>query len=119
MTAKGSLLLAMVSLRTSSSSRLVSVDGSTNITIKIPQLRNEYLKTGFNCTKLTNNAGFGVLHDGSVDSLDLDMFVQMLLDPAAEVAEHPRCNAGQADLNHDGSVDADDIQMFINQIASQ
>ena len=44
--------------------------GSTNVTIKIPQLRNEYQKTGFNCARPTNNAGFGVLHDGSVDSLE-------------------------------------------------
>ena len=49
---------------------VVSVDGSTNVTIKIPQLRNEYLKTGFDCQHTTNSAGFGVLHDGSVDSLE-------------------------------------------------
>jgi YVTN family beta-propeller protein len=49
---------------------VVSVDGSTNVTIKIPQLRNEYLKTGFDCTHASNSAGFGVLHDGSVDSLE-------------------------------------------------
>ncbi len=49
---------------------LVSVDGSTQTAIKIPQLRNEYRKTGFNTTKTSNNAGFGVLHDGSVDSLE-------------------------------------------------
>jgi YVTN family beta-propeller protein len=57
---------------------VVSVDGSTNVTIKIPQLRNEIEKTGFNTlqppvppsTHTENNAGFGVLHDGSVDSLE-------------------------------------------------
>jgi DNA-binding beta-propeller fold protein YncE len=49
---------------------VVSVDGSTNVTIKIPQLRNEYLKTGFDCQHTANSAGFGVLHDGSVDSLE-------------------------------------------------
>jgi YVTN family beta-propeller protein len=49
---------------------LVSQDGSTNITIKVPQLRNEYRKVGFNLTQLVNTAGFGVLHDGSVDSLE-------------------------------------------------
>ncbi len=37
---------------------------------KSPQLRNEYLKTGFDCQHTTNSAGFGVLHDGSVDSLE-------------------------------------------------
>lgn len=49
---------------------LVSVDGTTNVTIKIPQLRNMYEKTGFNLTQPLNTAGFGYLHDGSVDSLE-------------------------------------------------
>lgn len=49
---------------------LVSVDGVTNVSMKIPQLRNEYEKTGFNTTQLLNTAGFGVLHDGSVDSIE-------------------------------------------------
>ncbi len=40
------------------------------MTIKIPQLRNEYRKTGFNLTQLVNTSGFGVLHDGTVDSLE-------------------------------------------------
>src|SRR5262249_39050614 len=49
---------------------MVSVDGSTNISIKVPQLRTEYEKTGFDLTQLRNTAGFGVLHDGSVDSIE-------------------------------------------------
>ncbi len=49
---------------------LVGIDGSTNISMKIPQLRNMYEKTGFNTTQLTNTAGFGYLHDGSVDSVE-------------------------------------------------
>jgi len=49
---------------------LVSVDGTTNISTKVPQLRNIYEKTGFNTTQLLNTAGFGVLHDGSVDSIE-------------------------------------------------
>ncbi|MBL8764803.1 MAG: hypothetical protein JNM07_11090 [Phycisphaerae bacterium] len=49
---------------------VVSVDGTTNITTKIPQLRNEYKKVGFNTTRPLNTLGFGVLHDGSVDSLE-------------------------------------------------
>ncbi|MBX3379600.1 MAG: beta-propeller fold lactonase family protein [Phycisphaeraceae bacterium] len=49
---------------------VVSVDGSTNITMKIPQLRNQYKKTGFNATQMENTAGFGLLHDGSVDSIE-------------------------------------------------
>ncbi|MEK6675647.1 MAG: hypothetical protein AABZ47_08340 [Planctomycetota bacterium] len=48
---------------------IVSVDGSTNVSIKIPQLRNMYKKVGFEATQARNVAGFGFLHDGSVDSL--------------------------------------------------
>lgn len=48
---------------------IVSVDGSTNVSIKIPQLRNQYDKVGFNMTQPRSRAGFGVLHDGSVDSI--------------------------------------------------
>lgn len=48
---------------------IVSVDGSTNVSIKTPQLRNQYEKVGFELTQLSNRAGFGFLHDGSVDSL--------------------------------------------------
>ena len=49
---------------------VVSVDGSTNISIKIPQLRNMYEKGGFNMMTTQNTAGFGFLHDGSVDSIE-------------------------------------------------
>ena len=49
---------------------LVSVDGTTNVTMKTPQLRNMYEKTGFNALVPMNTAGFGVLHDGSVDTLE-------------------------------------------------
>ncbi len=48
---------------------VVSVDGSTNVSIKVPHLRNMHEKVGFELTQLENNAGFGFLHDGSVDSL--------------------------------------------------
>jgi hypothetical protein len=48
---------------------LVSVDGHTNVTMKIPQLRNLYKKVGFDTTQLSNRSGFGFRHDGSVDSL--------------------------------------------------
>jgi hypothetical protein len=50
--------------------QVVSVDGTTNVTTKTPHLRNLYEKTGFNTTQLTNTAGFGVLHDGAVDSIE-------------------------------------------------
>jgi YVTN family beta-propeller protein len=49
---------------------LVSVDGLTNVTMKVPQLRNLYERTGFNMTQLESTAGFGYLHDGSVDSIE-------------------------------------------------
>ncbi len=48
---------------------VVSVDGSTNVSIKIPQLRNLYDKVGFDTTQQENRAGFGFLHDGTVDSI--------------------------------------------------
>lgn len=49
---------------------LVSVDGSTNRAIKIPQLRNQYDKAGFELTPGNPSlAGFGLLHDGSIDSI--------------------------------------------------
>ncbi len=49
---------------------LVSVDGTTNVSTKVPQIRNVHEKAGFNTTQLENNAGFGYLHDGSVDSIE-------------------------------------------------
>ena len=49
---------------------LVSVDGSTNTSIKVPHLRNIHERTGFNLTQLVNQQGFGYIHDGSVDSVE-------------------------------------------------
>jgi hypothetical protein len=49
---------------------LVSQDGTTNVSMKVPHLRNALEKVGFNATQLSNRAGFGYLHDGSVDSLE-------------------------------------------------
>ncbi len=48
---------------------LVSVDGSTNVSLKIPQLRNLYERVGFELTQLESLSGFGFIHDGSVDSI--------------------------------------------------
>jgi DNA-binding beta-propeller fold protein YncE len=59
---------------------LVSVDGTTNVTTKIPQLRNLHEKVGFNTTQLVNTSGFGFLHDGSVDSIE-----RFLAEPAFDV----------------------------------
>ncbi|MFP2927917.1 hypothetical protein ACLESO_22505 [Pyxidicoccus sp. 3LG] len=48
---------------------LVSTDGSTNVTLKVPQLRNLYEKVGMDLTQKESLAGFSFIHDGSVDSL--------------------------------------------------
>jgi YVTN family beta-propeller protein len=48
---------------------IVSTDGSSNVSMKTPQLRNMYEKVGFDMSQSQNTAGFGFLHDGSVDSL--------------------------------------------------
>ncbi|RKH10507.1 hypothetical protein D7V97_13550 [Corallococcus sp. CA053C] len=48
---------------------LVSMDGFTNVTMKVPQLRNLYEK-GMNLTQTRSTSGFGVIHDGSVDTLE-------------------------------------------------
>jgi YVTN family beta-propeller protein len=48
---------------------LVSQDGSTNVSMKISQLRNLQDKVGFEATQTLSRAGFGFLHDGSVDSI--------------------------------------------------
>jgi len=48
---------------------LVAVDGTTNVTIKVPQLRNLFERGGFDLTKTENTAGFGFLHDGSIDTV--------------------------------------------------
>jgi len=49
---------------------MVSVDGATNISMKIPQLRNIHERGGFNVTQLSNRSGFGFAHDGTVDSIE-------------------------------------------------
>jgi len=48
---------------------LVSVDGSTNKSLKIPQLRNMHEKVGFELSQTESRAGFGFIHDGSVDTI--------------------------------------------------
>jgi hypothetical protein len=48
---------------------LVSVDGGTNVSVKVPQLRTLYERVGLEMTGARSLAGFGFLHDGTVDSL--------------------------------------------------
>ncbi len=49
---------------------LVASDGFTNKSMKVPPLRNNYERLGFNTTQLQNTAGFGTEHDGSADSTE-------------------------------------------------
>jgi len=48
---------------------LVSVDGSDNKSIKVPQIRNSFDKIGMSLFDSPSRAGFGFFHDGTVDSL--------------------------------------------------
>ena len=48
---------------------LMSVDGSSQKALKVPQLRNLFDKVGFELRQPRSRSGFGFLHDGSVDSL--------------------------------------------------
>lgn len=48
---------------------MVSIDGSTNVSMKVPQLRNMHEKAGFDMTQTVNRAGFGYGHDGAIDSI--------------------------------------------------
>ncbi len=48
---------------------VIPLSGSTNATMKTPQLRNLHEKVGFDMTQTKNLAGFGFTHDGAVDSL--------------------------------------------------
>jgi DNA-binding beta-propeller fold protein YncE len=61
--------------------QLVSVDGSTNVSVKTAQLRNLYLKVGFDMSQAENILGFGFLHDGSIDTLG-----QFVAEPVFNVA---------------------------------
>jgi hypothetical protein len=48
---------------------LVSVDGGTNVSVKVPQLRTLYERVGFELTQGRSLTGYGFLHDGTIDSL--------------------------------------------------
>jgi len=49
---------------------IVAGNGVSTITLKVPQLRTLADKRGFNTTQLLNTAGFGLMHDGTVDSIE-------------------------------------------------
>ncbi len=48
---------------------VTTTDNNLGLPVKIPHLRGLYKRTGFDATQTDNRAGFGFLHDGSVDSL--------------------------------------------------
>ncbi|MBI5764610.1 MAG: FG-GAP repeat protein [Planctomycetes bacterium] len=50
----------------------------------------------------------------ALDPLDIDAFVQALLDPIDYATTHPTCNILRGDMQPDGNVDGADIQGFIN-----
>ena len=49
---------------------IVAGNGVSTVTLKIPHLRAAIDKLGFNTTQLVNTAGFGLGHDGVVDSIE-------------------------------------------------
>lgn len=49
---------------------LVGVDGFTNVTLKVSQLRNLQEKLGYDTIAQESLAGFGLIHDGSIDTLE-------------------------------------------------
>ena len=52
--------------------------------------------------------------DGLVDGLDIQHFVQALLDPVGYMNSHPNCNILLGDINNDTLVDTADIPGFVN-----
>lgn len=49
---------------------IIAGDGSSQNHFKVPHLRNMHEKGGFNTTLMENTAGFGFLHDGTIDSIE-------------------------------------------------
>lgn len=68
-----------------------------------------YIFTGVGCPILGN-----MNCDCFLDPLDIDAFVQALLDPAGYATTYPACNILRGDIQPDGNVDGADIQGFIN-----
>ena len=48
---------------------LIQLERAMELPFKIPSLRNMFDKFGFDLTRTNSRAGFGLFHDGSVDSL--------------------------------------------------
>ena len=62
---------------------VVSTDGFTNVSIKVPQTRNMHEKVGMEFTSTESLSGFGFAHDGAVDSL-ANFFSASLFSPRSD-----------------------------------
>lgn len=51
--------------------------------------------------------------DCEIDLLDVEPFIDALIDPAGYAAKYPDCDIANADINHDGSVDLSDVEGFV------
>ena len=54
--------------------------------------------------------------DGLVDALDIDPFVEALVDPAGYTLNHPDCLLENADVNDDGSINSLDVDSFVERL---
>jgi YVTN family beta-propeller protein len=62
---------------------VVSTDGFSNVSIKVPQTRNLHEKVGMEFTTTESLSGFGFAHDGTIDSL-ADFFSASLFSPTSD-----------------------------------
>ncbi|HUR26865.1 MAG TPA: hypothetical protein VM509_01655 [Planctomycetota bacterium] len=62
---------------------IVAGNGVSTITLKIPHLRALLDKQGFNTTQLSNTSGFGLMHDGTVDSIER-LVAEPIFDPTSD-----------------------------------
>lgn len=70
--------------------------------------------------ELSLGAGVGDLNcDGTANVLDINPFVEALLDPVAYYQHYPYCDIYNADANHDGSLNVLDINPFVVLLESQ
>lgn len=57
--------------------------------------------------------------DGDVNGLDISLFAEAVIDPAAYQAAHPLCPLENSDLNLDSQVDTGDISRMVNALLTQ
>jgi cytochrome c peroxidase len=53
--------------------------------------------------------------DGQTNGLDIQAFVQAVLDPAGYAADHPNCNRARGDMNADNLVNLQDVAPFADK----